>query len=138
MKYRTMQRIALMVISTILPLFLFTNCGSNPGFGDQGVYFQVDNRTDQSLVIFIDNLRRASVQPREVIKFGTLAILPKNIYPIDKKFLVEAKTENEEVVYSKNFSWQELHDMNWEIVIPPLENGSASSDNITMDNVTAK
>jgi hypothetical protein len=37
----------------------------------------------------------------------------------DFKYLIEAKTEDGEVVYSEEFTWQELDDMDWTIVIPP-------------------
>ncbi len=37
----------------------------------------------------------------------------------ERKYPVEAVTETGEVVFSRVFTWDELHDMNWTIVIPP-------------------
>ena len=39
-------------------------------------------------------------------EFATINIYPKDIYPADKKFLVEAKTKHGEGVYSNNATWQ--------------------------------
>jgi len=35
------------------------------------------------------------------------------------KYVVIAVTQTNEVVFSRVFTWDELHDMNWTIVIPP-------------------
>ena len=53
-----------------------------------------------------------------------MSIYPEDIYLAGAKFLIEAKTKPKdgEVVYSERFTWQELHDMDWKVVILPLEN----------------
>jgi hypothetical protein len=109
-------RFLLAILSFIFLLPLLTGC-----WGDPGTFLKIDNQTDQTLVIFIDNLHDADVQPEELKEFPTTNILPENIYPDDKKFLIEAKTKQGEVIYSENFTWQELDDMDWTIVIPPLK-----------------
>ena len=114
MEFRVkIQRIALICVYAILLLFLLTGC-----WGDPGTRIRVNNLTDQTLTIFIDELQEYDIPPGDILAFGTTLIYPKNIYPDDKKFLIEAKTKNGEVVYSDNFSWQELDDMEWTIVIP--------------------
>ena len=116
MKYRVkMQRIELIFLCTILFLLL-TGC-----WGDPGTSVKVDNQTDQTIGIFIDGLHEVDVSSGELEEFVTINIYPKDIYPADKKLLIDAKTEQGEVVYSKEFTWQELDDMDWKIVIPPLK-----------------
>ena len=77
----------------------------------------MNNLTDQTLIIFIDELQEYDIPSGKVLAFDTTLIYPKNIYPVDKKFLIEAKKESGEVIYSESLTWQELDDMNWKIVI---------------------
>ena len=123
------QRLKLIIYTTLLLLFFFMGCT-----GDPGSYIQIDNRTDQTLVIFIDELQEVDIPPSEVLRFGTTTIWPDPNPPWgteDYLYLIEAKTEKGEVVYSDNFTWQELDDMDWTIVIPTLQKVSESSDNAT-------
>ncbi|UCH52015.1 MAG: hypothetical protein JSV54_04565, partial [Chloroflexota bacterium] len=85
---------------------------------EPGHRYQVDNRTDQTLEIFIDNLRQCDAPPGEMSRSGTIDIPPYDIWP-DEKYAIEARTEDGEVVYSQEFTWQELDDMDWTIVIQP-------------------
>ena len=85
---------------------------------DPATWLKVDNQTDQKLVIFIDGYSQGYIQPGRITEIVTRAIDPLNIYP-DRKYLIEAKTEDGEVVYSEKFTWQELDDMDWTTVIPP-------------------
>ena len=105
---------ALICVYAMLLLFLLTGC-----WGDPGTRIRVNNLTDQTLVIFIDELQEADIPPGEIVAYDTTLIQPKNIYPADKKFLIEAKTKEGEVIYSQEFTWQELDDMDWKVVIPP-------------------
>jgi hypothetical protein len=90
--------------------------------GDPGTWLRVHNRTDQELGIFIDELHSVDIPPGEVLRFSTTSIWPGPNPPWgteDYLYLIEAKTENGEVVYSDNYTWQELDDMEWTIGIPP-------------------
>jgi len=71
------------------------------------------------LDIYIDGLRETDVSSNTSIEFTTIAISPINVYSDDQEFLIEAKKESGEVVYSESLTWQELDDMNWKIVMPP-------------------
>ncbi|MFC2066585.1 hypothetical protein ACFLUO_05955 [Chloroflexota bacterium] len=63
MKYRVkMQRAALIFFSIILLLLLLTGC-----VGEPGSYIQIDNRTDQTLAMFIDELQEVDIPPGEYL-----------------------------------------------------------------------
>ena len=79
----------------------------------------MDNRTDQTLDFFIDEFQHGDVPPGEITEIETIAISHVDIYAADTKFPIEAKTKWGEVVYLEEFTWQELDDMDWTIVIPP-------------------
>lgn len=102
----------------MLLLFLFTSSACVCIF-EPANYFHVDNRTDQTLDFFIDGFQHGDAPPGEITEVITIAINPSNVYTADEKFLIEAKTKRGEVVYSEEFTWQELDDMDWTVVIPP-------------------
>ena len=112
------QRLILMSFSAMLLLFLLTSSACVCLF-DPANYFYVDNQTDQTLVFSIDELQHGNLPPGEITEIITIVINPSNVYTPDEKFLIEAKTSKGEVVYSEEFTWQELDDMDWTIVIPP-------------------
>ena len=120
MKYRIkIMHLALIFVSTIVLISLLTSC-----WGDPGTWIRVNNLTDQTLVIFIDELQEADIPPGE-LEFSTTGIWPEPNPPWgteDYQYLIEAKTKKGEVVYSEEFTWQELDDMDWIIVIPSLQN----------------
>jgi len=94
----------------------------------------VQNRTEQSITIFLgvythkdkiyDKYNIGDIKPRTEIEHRT---------PQFEKYSIEAKNAQGEVVYSENFTWHELHDIDWKVVIPPLEKEPESSDNVTGD-----
>ncbi len=112
------KRFSLVLLSAILLISLSASsaCGC---IVDKFSHIWVDNRTDQTLDISIegDYFPLTDAPPGEVTEFVTSVIDTVDIYP-DKKFLIEAKTKDGEVVYSEEFTWQELDDMDWTIVIP--------------------
>lgn len=109
------------IISIVLLILLsFNSCQCQ--YGDPGVSITVVNETDDLVSIYVDGWLEYSVPPRASKEFTTIAISPINVYSENKEFLIEAKTKSGDIIYSKKFSWQELHDMNWKIVIPPSKN----------------
>ena len=99
---------------------------------EPGSLLAIDNQTNETLAIFIEKLHEVDIPPGEVLKFRTTLIIPSpDFYPAEKKFPIEAKTKQGEMIYSENFTWQELDDMGWTIVIPPLHSGEGSCDNTT-------
>jgi hypothetical protein len=113
------KRLSLILLSAILLISLLA---SSACIGDPTVGLSVNNQTDQTVKIFISGLPQVYVLPREIKKFETMQIWGDDSPPWgdgDFKYLIEAKTEDGEVVYSEEFTWQELDDMDWTIVIPP-------------------
>jgi hypothetical protein len=108
------KRLFLFLLSAILLISLLA---SSAFIGDPGSYLTIDNRTDITLSIFIDELPTIDVPPQEKERFGTIIIHPNPDFSDDHKYLIEAKTKDGEVVYSEEFTWQELDDMDWKIVI---------------------
>ena len=120
-------RPALIFICTILMFILPAGCTCLPR--DPGTWFTVDNKTDQELGIYIDKLHSVDIPPQEVSRFITTSVYPSpDVYPADKKFLIEAKTKSGEVIYTEEYTWQELDDMNWKITIPFLTKSLGSSN----------
>jgi hypothetical protein len=110
------NRLSLVLLSSLLLISLLA---SSACIGDPGSYLTIDNQTDLTLGIFIDELPTIDVPPHERERFSTIIIHPNPDFSDDHKYLIEAKTEDGEVVYSEEFTWQELDDMDWTIVIPP-------------------
>jgi hypothetical protein len=115
MRYMAKRRqILLAILSVISLLFLLMSSGCDPV-----KWFRVDNQTDQTVSIYITGVYQNDVASGEIRRIGTLQIPPKPGLPPHSPYLVEAKTKDGKVVYSKEFTWQELDDMDWTIVIPP-------------------
>ena len=118
MKYRVkITRLTLIFLSIILLPLLLTSC-----WGDPGVFIEIDNQTDQTLSIYIEELQHSDVPPGEITEIATMEIWPDPNPPWgteDYQYPIEAKTKDGEVVYSEKFTWQELRDMDYTIAIPP-------------------
>jgi hypothetical protein len=113
------KRLSIVILSAILLVLLLTPSACTC---DPAVWIEFNNQTDQTLGIFIGGAYQDDVSPGETLRFATMAIWGSPNPPWgdgDFKYLVEAKTEDGEVVYSEEFTWQELDDMDWTIVIPP-------------------
>ena len=111
------KRFPIVILSAVLIISLLT---SSACIGDPTVDLSVNNQTDQTVKIFISGLPQVYVPPGKVEKFATMQILPySDLSPPDHKYLIEAKTEDGEVVLSEEFTWQELEEIDWTIVIPP-------------------
>jgi hypothetical protein len=103
-------------------------------WGDPGTFINVNNSTSVKVSFYIQGVNHGEVPPGETKEIGTLEIWPEPNQPggtEDYKYLIEAKTEQGAILYSKDFTWNELDDMHWKIVILPLGNHSESSGNIT-------
>jgi hypothetical protein len=113
------KRLSLVFLGVILliPLLAASACTCDPA-----VWIKINNQTDQTVGIFIMGVYQNDVSPGEVRRIGTMEIWGDDSPPWgDGNFLylIEAKTDDGEVVYSEEFTWQELDDMDWTIVIPP-------------------
>jgi hypothetical protein len=89
---------------------------------DPAVWIEFNNQTDQILRIYIGSAYQDDVSPGQTLRFATMDIWGDDSPPWgdgDFLYLIEAKTEGDEVVYSEEFTWQELDDMDWTIVITP-------------------
>ena len=82
---------------------------------DPEVPLQIENRTDTVLSIYTEGIYDGQVEPNNSIKI-------KNLAAIHSYYLIEAKDSKGEVVYSRKFSFTELNDADWKVVIPPVQN----------------
>lgn len=76
---------------------------------------EIENQTDTALTIYVQGNEKLSVEPKKSVEVegipGTLT-----------HYLIEAKNSEGKVIYSRRFSTSELHDADWKVVIPPLQN----------------
>jgi len=118
MKYRIkIMHLALIFVSTIVLISLLTSC-----WGDPGTFIKIDNQSNVAISIYIQGVNHGEVLPGVTQEIGTLEIWPEPNQPggtEDYQYLIEGKTKNGEVVYSEEFTWQEIDDIDWTIVIPP-------------------
>jgi hypothetical protein len=73
---------------------------------------EFENRTDQVLTIYVDGHRIDDVKPGETIKRETVP-------GVLSHYLIEARNDKGEVVYSKVFTDLELYNVKFKIVISP-------------------
>ena len=107
------RKTLLAILSTILLLVTLMGC-------DPPVLLHVENQSDSNITIFINESASGTVQAMEQKTFSVVEIpYHPDAYWAPEDYLIEAKTSRGEVLYSKRFTWQELHDMEWTIVIPP-------------------
>jgi hypothetical protein len=114
------KRFPIVIFSVALLLALLLS--SSACTCDPGVWIEFNNQTNQILGIYIRGAYEGDVLSGETLRIITIAIWGDDSPPWgdgDFKYLIEAKTEDGEVVYSEEFTWQELDDMDWTIVIPP-------------------
>jgi hypothetical protein len=79
---------------------------------DPAIPLQIENQTDMVLIIYVQNVKIGEVEPNNSIKVKKLGATGY--------YLIEAGNNKGEVVYSREFSFNELHDADWKVVIPPL------------------
>jgi hypothetical protein len=105
---------AVLLLTLALLLLAATGC-------DPGVFLRFENQYDQPVTVFLNELLMGDVMAGEKESIGTIRIHPSRPDIGPEKYLIEAKTAQGDVVYSKEFTWYELRDMDWTIVIPPSE-----------------
>lgn len=82
---------------------------------------QVENKTDQTLAIFVrfgtvdKSYHLGDVTPGAEISNKNAPIMISNVY------YIEAKNHQGELVYTREFSYDELKAADWKVVIPPLQ-----------------
>ena len=75
--------------------------------------FKIKNQTDLTLTIIISGESIGNAKAGEEIKNRNPRVLMTS-----RDYLIEAKNSQGDIVYSKSFSYDELVDMGWKIVIP--------------------
>ena len=98
-------------ISTTLPIL--TAC--EPSFK-----IKIENNTEQALTIYYDVCRTGVLVSLGDLEPGEHIYTP-NFWLNDGYYQIDAKTVDSEVIFSKEFSWFELRDMDCEVVITPPE-----------------
>ena len=81
--------------------------------GELTLPLQIENRTGMVVTIYVQEHAAGSVEPYKSIKI-------KGIPGTLTHYLIEAKNNEEEVIYSKKFKTSELHDADWKAVTPSL------------------
>jgi hypothetical protein len=82
---------------------------------DRAVPLQIENKTDTVLNIYLESVYAGKIEPNKTIKIRDIAATFSYL-------LIEAKNSKGEVIYSRKFSFIELHDADWKVVILPLQN----------------
>jgi hypothetical protein len=102
-----------------------------------------DNRTSTTVKVYLDRVpldytgipSRTWKDPGDIIGAGEskkfVTWVPDTRRSgLNYKYTIVAVTEQNEIVLSKVFTWDELHDMDWTVVI-----GGSNSDNAIMKNI---
>ena len=118
MTNRSLARALLVLIILILGgSLLLSSAGCDPT-----IRLNLENQSAKTLDVYINQKLLGKVDEMGEKTFSTLLIPYKSNTPwapASGKYLIEAKTLERETVYSKEFTWQELDDMKWKIVISP-------------------
>ncbi|MBN1188242.1 MAG: hypothetical protein JXA46_00670 [Dehalococcoidales bacterium] len=89
------------------------SCGA-----DKGTPFSIENKTYQTITISINHDQlSAKMKPSEKRDFLTGAIPPSDAPWAPKTYLFEAKNEQGQIIYSKEFTLEELEEIKYEIVV---------------------
>jgi hypothetical protein len=109
------RKTLLAILSAILLIVTLMGC-------ERTILLHVDNQSDSDITLFINEKVSTIVQATEQKTVNTTLIPYHPDAPwASDDYLIEAKTSKDKVIYSERFTWQELHDMDWTIVIPPPE-----------------
>jgi hypothetical protein len=82
---------------------------------------KIENRTNTVITVYVREHEKGNVQPNQIVEI-------KDVPGIYSYYLIEAKNNKGDVIYSRNYSASELHDADWKVIILPLENGPESSN----------
>jgi hypothetical protein len=113
------NRKQLALIFSFLLLFIFT---LDACWADQGTRFTIENQTKQLITIYINKEPLTpEIKPGEKQVYVSGVIPPSGAPRAPEKYLIEAKNDQGQIIYSKEFIWKELNDLNWKIIIlsPP-------------------
>ena len=80
--------------------------------GEPAVPLQIENRADIVLTIYVQGVKVGEVEPNNSIKVKNLGATGY--------YLIEAKNSKGEVIYTREFDFNELNDADWKVVILPL------------------
>jgi hypothetical protein len=106
MKNSSKNTIVLLILLILLGTLSFLYMACEPPLP-----LKVENRTDMVLTVYVEKQKIGDVKPNNSIKVKNLA-MTKTYY------LIEAKNSKGESGFSKKFSWYELRDADWRVVIP--------------------
>ena len=90
---------------------------------DRFILLRVENHSNDRVTVFVNNDLQGSVPAKSKQTFNTASIPNRPDVPwapASGKYLIEAKTPGGKVIYSNEFTWHELDDIDWKIIIPPL------------------
>lgn len=93
-----------------LLLFLFFAAIASVSTGcDPGHRIAYDNQTSQTVTVFRDHTRIATLAPSEKKEFSTLEFSGARTF--------EAREQSGKIIYSEELTWEELKERGWKIVI---------------------
>ena len=93
-------------------------CGTILVFGERLAPIQVENKTNEVLTVYIDEYLIGDVKPNDKIK-NNLVFYGQDWY------LIKAHNAQGNIVYSHKFNDDELKEIDWKIVIPPVKDVSS-------------
>lgn len=109
------KNINIVIISLVLFFVSITICSCG---ADQGTPFSIENKTDQIITISINNSPLSTkLKPSEKKDFLDATIPPSDAPWAPKTYLFKAKNEQGQIVYSKEFTRDELENIKYKIVI---------------------
>jgi hypothetical protein len=100
MRVNSMRKIMLplTIFVILLGLLLATGCGH------PGPYFPITNQFDQNVTVFLNGVKVGTLKPGQTKTFYPNEVLTT----ADTNLLLEAKAESGSILFSSNFTWDEL------------------------------
>jgi hypothetical protein len=81
----------------------------------------LSNHTQSDIIVFIDGNLMGAFTPGTFRKELAKLAIPVNPGDSSVKYHIEALDRNLEIVFSQEFTYQELENMDWRIRIPPQD-----------------
>ena len=85
---------------------------------------EIHNKTSETLMISINEAFTEEVQAGDRIK--------NKIVFIEARFLIEAKNLGGKTIYRNEIKYEDMKEMDWEVIIQPLDENPEISDNVTI------
>ena len=92
-----------MLVSLLIGLVAFSNLACDPSHP-----VTYDNRTNKPVTVFLNDAFSASLEPMQKKTFDIIAF---------SEATFEARESDGHVIYSETFTWEELKEAGWRIVI---------------------